>query len=1137
MAEQLAPAVDPQDLRQIRTLDQVVDFLADELDWPIDAQSLEEASFDYTPQELGVPPDQVPKLLSLRQLRPLVVNQPWGIFFLEFSGPRLAITPLRRLLQALLRKKRAGGDGSRKAWDLDDLLFIITTDTGDSVELHFVAFFEDEGPTSEIRSLPWRPSQSPDQHLKRVATELLPHLAWPEDTEGLDGWRQEWRLAFKLRHGEAIRSAAQLAERMAETAHALRERVADALGAEHGRGPFSTLLDEVRTELVANVDEARFADMCAQTLVYGTLASRITDPDAFGASPTLSAVPLSNPFLAAFFEQVHEQTAELEIEDGGLEQLVADLRRSNVEAILDQFGSTAKGGDPVIHFYEEFLTRYDRRMRADAGAFYTPQPVVQFIVRSVDQLLRTHFGLPAGVADPATWAEVMQRIGGTVPSGVDPQSPFISMLDPATGTGTFLVEWLRQAHTSLKQHELDVNWPVRLHDFVLPSMHAFELMLAPYAIAHLKVALELEHQGGGDGAVNILLTDTLDHPAPVQKFEILSDPVAAEGQRASDLKRNARFTVIVGNPPYDREQRSANSELEAKRKGGVVRYGVPGISPLLDDVVEPLRSAGLGQHAKNVYNDYVYFWRWATWQATERRAGPGIVAFITASSYLDGKSFGGLRQHLRDVFDELWIVDLGGEGRGAQTEENVFDIRTPVAICIGVRRAVAGSHRSCGLRYLRLEGTRQDKFAGLYRLSLDDSEFQEVAGRGLDRFTPRGDSEYQGWPEITDVFPWIHSGSQLKRTWPIGATRSVLERRWDALCEMPRRLRGEALRETGFRSLSAKVRPLLDPSAAPLKPIGKLRPADRPEAILRYGYRSFDRQWVIADNRLADRPRPDLWAVSGRGQIFLTTLTSTQLGRGPILTATPYVPDLDHFSGRGAKNVMPLWRDPDTEEPNITAGLLDALADALGEELAPKDLATYVYSLLGTGAFSERFADELSEGAGPVRVPLTADRELFQRATELGDELLWWHTWGERFGPDDDVELSSGTAREIEPVHGYPEGFYYDDTLQRLSVGSGTFGPVAPEVWAFEVSGLMVVQSWLGYRMAERKGKKSSPLDRIRPQRWSFSQELLRLLAIVEHTIELTPKATALLEAIVTSSLIDPVSFPQPAEAEQKAPK
>lgn len=1119
--------LDPNDLRNITSFDAVIEFLVDELDWPIDADDLEEATFEWDPDELGLPPERVPHLASLRQLRPLETNQPWGIFFLDFDGPRLPLTALRRLLDKLVTKKRASGTGKVKTWTLDDLLFIITTSTGESVELHFIAFFEQPDKPAEIRSIPWRPAQSPAQHLKRVATELLPHLTWPEDPAAVDDWRDEWRSAFKLRHGEALRSAVRLAERMADVAQGLRAEIAAALSAEKPNGPFNTLMGEIREQLVGSVDAASFADMCAQTLVYGALTSRITDPAAFGASPTLAAVPLSNPFLAAFFDNVHDQASVLDLEGIGLEQLVADLRETKVEAILDQFGSTAAGGDPVIHFYEEFLQRYDRKMRADAGAFYTPQPVVEFMTRTVDSILRERFGLELGAADGSTWAQVAERLGITVPDGVDPQSAFVQMVDPATGTGTFIVEWLRRARASyLSAHGMS-GWPDHARSVVLPSIHAFELMLGPYAIAHLKTALEL-HDEQIDGSLNILLTDTLDHGSHTQQL-FTDDPISTEGDRADALKEGSRFTVAIGNPPYDREQRDVGAT--GKRKGGVARYGVPGVPPLMNAVLNPLTEAGLGKHAKNAYNDYVYFWCWTTWQAVTKRPGPGVVALITASSYLDGVSLGGLRSHLRDTFDELWIVNLGGEGRGARADENVFAIRTPVAIAFGIR--TGRQHSGCEVRYLQLEGSRDQKLARLKELQLLSADVTPISGGGLDKFTPVSEAEYHSWPEITDLFPVTFPGVKAGRTWVVGPSKLLVEQRLDALLQERSPQRRSLFKDspTGRKCNEPLGRTNM-PGKWERTPVAGM--TERP-AISRYAFRTFDRQWVIADPRFLDRASA-AWALHSAKQIYLTTLTSTKFGVGPAMTATPYVPDLHQFSGRGAKDVIPLYRDRQSTQPNVTDGVLTALSEALDGEVDAEHLLSYVYGLTGTSAFTTRFAFELGESAGPARVPLTVDAELFEEVASLGQKLLHLHTWGERF--DDDTPFPEPHAAELTPVSGpYPEKYRWDEASSTLTVGNGSFGPVSREVWEFEVSGLKVLQSWLGYRMKAGKGKKSSPLDDIRPERWTFTPELLTLLAVLEKTVELTPTAAELLERVVIGELIDGATLPTPTDLERKAPR
>ncbi len=255
------------------------------------------------------------------------------------------------------------------------------------------------------------------------------------------------------------------------------------------------------------------------------------------------------------------------------------------------------------------------------------------------------------------------------------------------------------------------------------------------------------------------------------------------------------------------------------------------------------------------------------------------------------------------------------------------------------------------------------------------------------------------------------------------------------------------------------------------------------------------------------------------------------------MVATPYVPDLDHFRGSyGAKNVMPLYRDRRALDPNITIGLLDALTLALGTDIEAEHLLAYVYGLTATAAFTERFSEELGEASGPVRIPITADVELFDEVIALGEELLWLHTWGERFA--DGNEMPAARAVEITPVSGaYPEKYRWDADSATLTVGSGSFGPVDRAVWEFEVSGLKVLQSWLGNRMKAGKGRKSSPLDDIRPERWTFTPELLTLLAILERTVDVTPRAAELLERVVTGHLVDPATLPEPTEAERKAPR
>ena len=1117
--------LDPNHLRDITSFDDVIEYLTDELDWPIDADDLEEATFEWNPDELGIPADRVPHLASLRQLRPLETDQPWGIFFLEFDGPRLPLTALRRLLDKLVTKKRATGSGTRRTWDLNDLLFIITTSTGDTVELHFIAFFEQPDKPAEIRSIPWRPGQSPAQHLKRLATELLPHLAWPDDPADISEWRDEWRSAFKLRHGEAIASAIRLAERMADTAQGLRREVAAALAAEKPNGPFNTLMGEVREQLVGSVTAASFADMCAQTLVYGVLTSRITDPISFGASPTLATVPLSNPFLAAFFDQVHDQASVLDLEGIGLEQLVADLRETNVEAILDQFGASTRGGDPVIHFYEEFLQRYDRKMRADAGAFYTPQPVVEFMTRTVDKILRDRFGLAAGLADGATWAEVAERNGFKVPDSVDPRARFISMIDPATGTGTFLVEWLRRAQTSFSAAGRSEHWAEHATEVVLPSLHAFELMLGPYAIAHLKVALELHGEGVADAAPAILLTDTLDRDSDDHVL-FLEDPISAEGERADVLKDEARFTVCIGNPPYLRSDRDSTGGWVVQGDGG------PG-DPIFEDILRPARENTAFGHLRSLSNLYVYFWRWALWKVLEADSGPGVVAFITASSWLTGPGFMGLRKLAREVGDEIVIIDLGGDNRGARPEENVFDIQTAVAIVFVVRTGQGDPSLPASVSYARIEGSRDEKLAALRELEIDDVERVVQAATGpaawLVPLAPAaGSSTWEDLPALFALMPWQQPGCLASRTWPISPSPAVLADRWRTFVAI------EDLDERAEAFRTAKTGRNIYTRVPGLTRLADLAAGAPHQPISRYGYRSFDRQWIIEDTRLLKTEAPTLWACRSQDQIYMSTLSTAVLGHGPAASVSTAVPDYHTFRGSyGGKDIIPLYRDS-SGTPNADPELLTSVGRALGrgESISVEELFAYCYGVLAGTDYADRFVEELKT-PGP-RVPVSAHDELFAEVVAFGSELLWLHTFGERCergrGP-----ILDPTIRVTRPLT-LPAGaseVKFDASKGELGVGTGVVEGVSAEVWSFELSGMQVVKKWLGYRTASGAGRAAgaaSVLDQIRPTSWldEWTVELLELLSVLQRTVDLQPRGGELLDRILAGPLISASDLPEP---------
>lgn len=306
--------------------------------------------------------------------------------------------------------------------------------------------------------------------------------------------------------------------------------------------------------------------------------------------------------------------------------------------------------------------------------------------------------------------------------------------------------------------------------------------------------------------------------------------------------------------------------------------------------------------------------------------------------------------------------------------------------------------------------------------------------------------------------------------------------------------------------------------------------------IKSYSFRPFDRQFIIADSRVGDFMRPDLWQAQGPYQVYMVGLLVQVLGEGPAMVGCSEVPDQHHFRGSsGDRGVIPLWKDVSATQPNVTDGLLEKIGKAHGTTISAEQLFGYAYSVLAQPKYVEQFWDELEQP--PPHLPITKDRQLFERMASHGARLLYLHTYGTRFaGPGDDGTVPQGQARCTKGVsqEQYPVGFSYDNKRQTLVVGDGEFAPVAPEVWHYSVSGLQVVKSWLNRRKLNRSGRKSSTLDTIRPERWEFAEELLHLLWILEATIDVQPKGVALLAEVCASDVFTQKELPTPLDEETR---
>ena len=898
------------------------------------------------------------------------------------------------------------------------------------------------------------------------------------------------------------------AKQLAPLCKFLRDDVLEALDNETSQ--LKHVAQGWRDLLFPQADDAQFADAYAQTVTFALLLGRSlgAGKDGTGIKPedARDALQAQHNLLSAALQALTDQQVREELR-AGLDSL---SRLIGAVAPEELSGET----DPWLYFFEDFLMEYDPKLRKDAGVYYTPVEVVRAQVRLIDSLLSNRLEKPDGFADNG-----------------------VTTIDPATGTGTYLLGIIEHSlnHIAKKYG----SGAAKGHAAQLRSnLYGFEIMVGPYAVTELRVTKALH--GYGDtaaGGAQIYLTDTLESPnrQPMQGY--FQPALALAQQHAAALKVKSAVNVLVclGNPPYDRTP-------AADAAGGWVRHGDEGVDdrPILQDFLEPAQLTGHGVHLKNLYNLYVYFWRWALWKVFEQNGEdePGIVSFISASSYLDGNGFAGMREHIRRVCDEVWILDLGGEGRGPRRSENVFNIQTPVAIAVAFRTGVKTGHQPATVRYARLEGPRVEKLAALDTIhDFSGIDWQTCPESWQAHFRPEGEGVYFDWPLLTDLMPWQQSGVKAGRTWVIAPSKETLDERWHSLLQAE----GEDRRPLFKDSPTGRK---VHQSADQLPPLIGLPPDSLAPDTVRFAYRTLDRQVVFNDPRLLDRPGPSLWGIRSDKQIYLSSLFSAALHNGPALTVSEAISDLDHFRGSyGAKAVLPLYRDAHATQPNVLPCLLELMGGVYGKEVTPEDFVAYLYGIMAHPSFTDRYYEELD--TREVRIPITKDPALFERVHSAGARLLWLHTYGQRYAPSGEPkgQVPIGEAKNTVSVpqseEGFPTSYWYDEATQTLHVGQGQFAPVAKEVYEFEVSGLKVVHSWLKYRMRDGAGSKSSPLDGIRPTKWpaAFTIEVLELLWVLDATVAGYPEQAELLESVASGECVKAAELPEVPPGMRKPPK
>jgi hypothetical protein len=800
--------------------------------------------------------------------------------------------------------------------------------------------------------------------------------------------------------------------------------------------------------LLPGLTEREFADLYAQTLAYGLLAARWQAPGEFELKTVLDHIPRGNGILRDAFRTIALADPRPRIA-WIVDDIVEHLAAAEVRALLSRRFDPGTSRDPILHFYETFLAEYDADLRKRRGVYYTPRPVASYVVRSVDTLLRERLGRPDGLAD-----------GG------------VTLLDPAAGTLTFVAEAFHTAVSGYRARYGAGSVPALLRDHLLRHFHAFELMMAPYAIGHLKMSLLLAEEGvplAPGERFPLFLTNALEFEDLKQSNLPLMAALSRESREAGRIKNEARIAVVLGNPPYSGHSYNQGKSIRALLHRYPEALGRDEGYYRVDG--HPLAERNL----KWLQDDYVKFLRLAQWKVEQN--GWGVVGFVTNHSYLDNPTFRGLRRSLLATFDEVYLLDLHGNqkkgerGAAGGPDENVFSgVRQGVAICLLVKFPGPRRPRRLGAatRAFRadLRGRTEEKLAWLAEREQKTTPWTEIFPCPpfyyFVRQDARREEEYRRGVPLPEIFPRHSVGVVTARDAFVLAfdRRELLDRirlfrssQWKILPkEWGLEDRG------GFAVERARERARED--------------VDWQESLTEILHRPFDVRHLFYADYLVARPRRQLMRHMGKPGENLGLVCPAQHKEEPGALVTDRMAGHKAVSAYDVNSLFPLYLDDPLlgRTPNVAPGLLARLGEAHGREPSPEELLGYVYAILYSRPYRERYKEMLSRGF--PRIPLTRDGGLFALLAALGTELIDLHLLrspvlaapGSRLEPQGSGTLGSGKRwrRDYRPDEGRvyvnPEGQSFDG--------------IAPAVWAYRIGGYQVLDRWLSGRAGRTLGKE-----------------------------------------------------------------
>ena len=879
---------------------------------------------------------------------------------------------------------------------------------------------------------------------------------------------------------QSIKSPTKLAQMMASKAKLMANVIEAALDSDDTTDQNSDLkaqMSAFQSILIHDMSNRAFADMYAQTIAYGLFAARYHDPTlkTFSRQEAAMLIPKSNPFLRKLFTHI----AANDLDDRLvwiLDELVSIFLASDVAAIMQNFGKSTRQNDPIIHFYETFLAEYDPSLRKSRGVWYTPEPVVNFIVRAVDDVLKTEFGLSQGLADSSKML-VKQDIQGAGKKGqtatIDKEIHRVQILDPATGTGTFLAETIRHIYSN---HFANMQgaWQGYVTEHLIPRLNGFELLMTSYAMAHLKLDILLGETGYTPDKtperLNVYLTNSLEEYHP-DTGTLFASWLSNEANEANHIKRDKPVMVVMGNPPYSVSSSNKSDWILGLIADYKKDLNERNIQPLSDDYIKFIR---FGQHFVD-------------------RNGEGIVAYISNNSFIDGIIHRQMRKNLLESFDTIYVIDLHGSTKKKETaadgsaDQNVFDIMQGVSINLFVKTGKKAAGTLATIKHHGLFGKRGDKYETLSNINLANLPWKTLAPKAPEYFfVPKDfavEEIYKKGFAVNELFTLNSSGIKTHRD------HFVIDIDQQALRQRMTRFFNREVQDTVVQA-EFTLKNNSDFNFSEVRANG----AYDERKITSVLYRPFDVQSVYYDTQLIDRAREKVMShmlSADNTCLLLCRQQSTFDFQHVFVTQNISECCSVSLQTKETSYHLPLYLYPEaalsgdvsTRIPNLDLTLVETIADSLGmvftaektesvDAFAPIDLLDYIYAILHSPNYRQTYKELLKTDF--PRVPYPTDGAQFWQLVALGGQLRQTHLL-----ESDVVKVAKNFSTSYPMAGAHLVDKPKFDNGKVWINAEQYFDGVPAKAWDFYIGGYQPAQKWL----KDRKGRNLNFEDIVHYQR------------------------------------------------------